>query len=227
MENQDDGLHVGKVVRTSHYRAEMSQTDINVLYSVMVLRISKGYLAEETSFLMGMGSDLIGRFEKLARKRVTIGMLDDVLSALGKKSLSGFILFGSGLKKGNFDCHMVRTRRTKIIEHSLFLKDANGDERLAFKLFEINPHHMSLLYCEEQQMKDVRDILETELIDNWSDPKTPIEIYQHCCMLTDHDIMPRNVMKVLDEMVSRRSYPKLVVNRSNEKRKITYDRING
>ncbi|RYZ46334.1 MAG: hypothetical protein EOP49_23480 [Sphingobacteriales bacterium] len=76
-------------------------------------------------------------------------------------------------------------------------------------------------------MKDVRDILETELSDDWSGPKTPIEIYQHCCMLTDRDIMPRHVMKVLDEMVLRRSYPKLVAKSSNEKRKITYERING
>ena len=71
MENQDDNMLGGKVLRTYHYKAELSRTDVNVLYNMMLLRISKGYLPEETSFLMGMGNDAIGNFEKLARKRVT------------------------------------------------------------------------------------------------------------------------------------------------------------
>ncbi|WP_461790498.1 hypothetical protein [Pedobacter sp.] len=225
MENQDDSLLGGKVIRSYHYKAEMSRTDVNILYSVMQLRISKGYLTEETSFLMGMGNDAIGNFEKLARKRVTIGFLMDILAALGKKSLNGIIFFGSGRKAGDFLCHMVRTKRTKIIEHALYLMDDSGKEYLVFKLFELNQNNTPYRESEEEKVKQIREILDVELNDNWSGMKTPIEIYQHCCLLTDQDVMPRHVMKVIGEMTSRRSYPKLLPNKANEGRKITYEKI--
>lgn len=225
MENQDDSLLGGKVLRTYHYKTEMSRTDVNILYSMMLLRISKGYLSEETSFLMGMGNDAIGNFEKLARKRVTMGMLMDILAALGKKSVSGFILFGSGRKADDFLCHMVRTKRTKIIEHALYIVDEDGTKKLVFKLFELNPSYFQFPNSEEHQLKEIREILDVELNDNWSSPKTPIEIYQHCCLLTDKDIMPRHIMKVIGEMISRRSYPKLLPNKASEGRKITYEKI--
>ncbi|MNK92756.1 hypothetical protein D3C87_1128920 [compost metagenome] len=225
MENQDDNMLGGKVLHTYHYKAELSRTDVNVLYNMMLLRISSGYLPEEASFLMGMASDAISNFEKLARKRVTMGMLMDILAAHGKKSLNGFILFGSGRKAGHFPCHMLRTKRTKIIEHVLYLMDYTGTERLAFKLFELNPSYFAFPQSDEHQLKEIRDILDIELKDNWSNPKTPIEIYQHCCLLTDKDIMPRHIMKVIGEMTSRRSYPKLLPNKASEGRKITYEKI--
>ncbi|MFC1223418.1 hypothetical protein ACFE6N_06385 [Pedobacter sp. BG31] len=225
MENQDDNMLGGKVLRTYHYKAKMSRTDVNILYSMMLLRISKGYLPEETSFLMGMGNDAIGNFEKLARKRMSMGMLMDILAALGKKSVSGFILFGSGRKADDFLCHMVRTKRTKIIEHTLYIVDDAGTERLVFKLFELNPSYFQFPNSDEHRLKETREILDVELNDNWFSPKTPLEIYQHCCLLTDQEIEPRNVMKVLEEMTSRRSYPKLLRNKANEGRKITYEKI--
>ena len=215
----------GKVIRTCHYKAELSRTDVNVLYNMMLLRISKGYLTEETSFLMGMGSDAIGNFEKLSRKRVTMGMLMDILSALGKKSLSSFILFSSGCKTDNSTCHMVWTKRMKIIEHALYLMDDTGNERLVFKLFELNPSYFPFAHSDEHELREIREILDVELNGNWSSPKTPIEIYQHCYQLTDQDIMPRQVMKVIGEMTSRRSYPRLLPNKANEGRKITYEKI--
>ena len=225
MENQDENMVGGKVIRTYHYKAEMSRTDINVLYNLMLLRISKGYLSEETSFLMGTSSNAVGNFEKLARKRVTMRMLMDILAALEKKSLNGFILFGSGRKSGDFTCHMVRTKRTKIIEHALYLMDDTGTERLVFKLFELNPSYTPFSQSDAHELKAIREILDVELNDNWLSPKTPLEIYQHCCMLTDQDIMPRQVIKVLEEMTSRRSYPKLFRNKANEGRKVIYEKV--
>lgn len=225
MENQDDILLGGKVIHTGHYKADLSRPDINILYSMMLLRISKGYLTEETSFLMGMGSDIIGRLEKLVRKRMTAGILLGMVAGLGEQSFAGLIVFSSDLKGGYFPCHMVRTKRKKIIEHALYVMDSIGTERLAFKLFEQNPNFIEFPNSEEQKLEAVREILDVELNDNWASPKTPIEIYQHCYMLTDQDVLPRHVMKVLGEMASKRSYPKLLLNKSNEGRKITYEKI--
>lgn len=226
MENQDDRLLGGKVQRVSHYKAELSLADVNVLYGIMLLRISKGYSPNEVSFLMGLDSDPVGRFERFARKKISIGMLMSILSALGEKSLGSFILFSSDVIAANTLCHMVRTKRRKIIEYDLYLLDSTGAERLVFKLFERNPDHLPFPQSEVQKWDEIGKILDVELEDNWPVPKEPIEIYQHCCLLTELDIMPRHVMKVLGEMTSRSSYPKLLLNKSNEGRKITYERIN-
>ena len=225
MENQDDRLLGGKVQRVGHYKTELSLADVNVLYGIMLLRISKGYAPNEVAFLMGLGSDPLGRFERLARKKITIGMLIDILSALGEKSLGSFILFSSDVMVGDSFCHMVRTKRRKIIEHALYLLDSTGADRLMFKLFERNPDHLPFPQSEIQKWDEIGKILDVELNVNWSVPKEPIEIYQHCCLLTELDIMPRHVMKVLGEMTSRSSYPKLLLNKSNEGRKITYEKV--
>lgn len=225
MENQDDRLLGGKVQRLSHYKAELSLADVNVLYGIMLLRISKGYSTGEVSFLMGLVSDPVGRFERLARKKITVGMLMDILSALGEKSLGSFILFSADVMVGDCLCHMVRTRRRKLIEHALYLLDSTGAERLVFKLFERNPDHLPFPQSEVQKWDEIGKILDVELEDNWSVPKEPIEIYQHCLLLTELDIMPRHVMKLLGEMTSRSSYPKLLLNKSIEGRKITYEKV--
>ena len=225
MENQDDRLLGGKVQRVSHYKAELSLADVNVLYGIMLLRISKGYSPDEVSFLMGLGSNPVGRFERFARRKITIGMLMGILSALGEKSLGSFILFSSDVMLGDSLCHMVRTKRRKIIEHALYLLDGTGAERLMFKLYERNPYHIQFPQSEIQKWDEIGKILDVELDDNWSVPKEPIEIYQHCCLLTELDIMPRHVMKVLGEMTSRSRYPKLLLNKSNEGGKITYEKV--
>jgi|GEM_PF-6131466 len=225
MENQDDRLLGGKVQRISHYKAELSLADVNVLYGILLLRISKGYSPNEVSFLMGLDSDPMGRFERLARKKITIGMLMGILSALGEKSLGSIILFSSDVATDDCLCHMVRTKRRKIIEHALYLLDSTGAERLVFKLFERNPDHIQFPQSEIKKWDEIGKILDVELNDNWPVAKEPIEIYQHCCLLTELDIMPRHVMKVLGEMTSRSSYPKLLLNKSIEGRKITYEKV--
>lgn len=225
MENQDDRLLGGKVQRVSHYKTELSLADVNVLYGILLLRISKGYSPNEVSFLMGLDNDPVGRFERLARKKITVGMLMDILSALGEKSLGSFILFSSDVATGDCLCHMVRTKRRKIIEHALYLLDSTGAEMLMFRLFERNPDHLPFPQSEIQKWVETSKILDVELNDNWSVPKEPIEIYQHCCLSTELDIMPRHVMKVLGEMTSRSSYPKLMLNKAIEGKKITYEKV--
>jgi len=41
------------VVKTANYQVKLSRVHVNILYSMMLLRITRGYSSAETSFLMG------------------------------------------------------------------------------------------------------------------------------------------------------------------------------
>ncbi|WAC41052.1 hypothetical protein [Pedobacter sp. SL55] len=213
-------------VKTFNYRAKLSRVHVNILYSMMLLRITRGYSSAEASFLMGHASNTIGELETLAHKDMPVSWLCEMLEALGEPSYRGIIFTDFGKDVSCQSCEMQCTRYEKYVEHTLFRTDSEGKANLVYKVFETNPNYVEDEEREGELLVATRDIL--ALLFNgryFIEAKSPAAIYQKCSSLLGSDMKPRHAQQVLAEMIAKRGYPKLRRNVAKRKDKITYEKI--
>lgn len=226
MENQEDKTASLKSGATNTYQTKLSANEINLLYSMMQLRISKGCSTKETSFLMGYADDPIGELEQLAHEGIDFGTTYQMFRALEEDSLKGLVTAHKSDGDRSFHCQMLTTDRDNIREHSFLMTDHNGKERLVFKLFEQQPNYFQYPMEEESTLNETRAILQV-IFDGtiFYEPQTPLDIYRRCRLMTGLEMRPRHLMQALSEIVAKRGNPKMLQRKSRRDGKITFEKF--
>lgn len=188
---------------------ELSSLDVNILYSMMISRIAKGYITSEVSFLMGYKDDIIRKYEEL-ESVAGVETLFEFISAIDGDSLNGVIFSDAGYVEGYSSYRIKKTISSRIIEYSMYC--TNGpEEHLVFNLYELNPDHIEYPESWNKVLKETRAVLtlmfEGSLFD---DPITPLKIYRRCrSAFTSNGLYPRHVQLILEEMTKKKDYPRL------------------
>lgn len=226
MENQDEKVVDLKNEPTSCYQTKLSANEINLLYSMMQLRISKGCSTKETSFLMGYVDDPIGKLEQLTNEGIDFVTTFQMFQAFEEGSLKGLITANESYGDGSFHCQMLTADQGNIREHSFFMTYHDGKEKLVFKLFEQQPDYVQHPIEEEDTQNETRAILQV-IFDGtiFYEPQAPLDIYRRCRLMTGLEMRPRHLMQALSEIMAKRGNPKMVQRKSRRDGKITFEKI--
>lgn len=204
---------------------ETTRLNINLLYSFMLKRISKGYSSLDVSFLMGYSYDFIKSVEELMHLGLDFITTNLYLRALQDSDNEG-ILFNDFESKGVETFKLVRTTRSEQIIHEVFRVFNEDDSEVIFRLFENN--HRSQAQKNEHGQEEKRMFL-TKFLDflfsstYFLSPREPNSIFQRCRVAVDGELKPYEVREILFEMCKQKSYPKLKA--KDRKDGLTFEKV--
>lgn len=219
-ENITSKNHEVKVVE-----AKLSTIDINVIYSLMLMRISKGLTPVELDFLIGSTETTIQDMEDFNLKSVGLEIIWKVLTAIEGGDLQGIILSPLGSNDRSASYKLVRITNEQAIETAVYVSDSKNSESLVFKLYEQNTANEKFPQALITTLNDIRGLLNL-MLDGaaFIEPLSPLEIYQKCRIILGNEVYPRYVETILTEMTKKRGYPKLILRKIKRTGKIVYEK---
>lgn len=205
MKNEDQNTGV------ETFRQNISETNANILYSLMLLRISKGYNSADLSFLLGYSFDFFKTVEELKHIGFGAKELYYFTRALGIKRLDGIIF--SNLNENHFsDYELRRTTTREKIQHELFRLKDGQNPTMIFSLFEENPDFHKSKFSErlERQHKEL-DIIFNLLFEGhyFLSPKDPQTLFKKFKRITDYTLHPQQLQEFLMQKTLKKGFPKL------------------
>lgn len=219
-ENTTSKNHEVKVVE-----AKLSTIDINVIYSLMLLRISKGLTPAELDFLIGSTETTIQDMEDFNLKSIGLEIIWKVLTAIEGGDLQGIIFSPLGSNDRSASYKLVRITNEQVIETAVYALDSTNSENLVFKLFEQNTAYEKFPQALNTTLNEIRGLL-TLMLDGaaFIEPLSPMEVYQKCRIVLGNEVHPRYVEMILAEMTKKRGYPKLARRKIKRTGKIVYEK---
>lgn len=116
------------------YQAQISEQHLQIIYRVMLRRISKGYGAERLSFLIGKDYNYIEQVELLLLPVYPVAELERIALALQEKTSNNF--YASSHDDKLLNISLERQEYKKQLSHSYSMIDENGEKKQLFKLME-------------------------------------------------------------------------------------------
>lgn len=219
-ENTKTKSHRVKIVE-----AQLSAIDINVIYSLMLLRISKGLTSAELDFLIGSTEATIQDMEDFNLKSVGLEIVWKVLTAVEGGDLQGIIFSPLDSNDRSASYKLVRITNEQVIEIAVYALDITNSENLVFKLFEQNTAYEKFPQALSTTLNEIRRLLNL-MLDGaaFIEPLSPMEIYQKCRIILGNEVHPRYVEMILAEMTKKRGYPKLARRKIKRTGKIVYEK---
>jgi hypothetical protein len=219
-ENTKSKSHEVKVVE-----AQLSAIDINIIYSLMLMRISKGLTPGELDFLIGSTETTIRDIEDFNLKSIGLEIVWKVVTAIEGGDIQG-IIFSPLDSNDRFSKYkLVRSKNEQTIETAVYALDSMNSENLVFKLFEQNTAYEKFPQAISTTLNEIRGLLNL-MLDGaaFIEPLTPLEIYQKCRIILGNEVYPRYVEMILAEMTKKRGYPKLARRKIKRTGKIVYEK---
>jgi hypothetical protein len=206
-----NNLQNGYVPETKTFKANMSTLSVNLLYSLMLKRISKGFSTADMSFLMGYPYDCVNDNEELISVGYAINDIYRYCDALGEKTMGGIILNDFDEKESS-EHQLFRTTYAEIIQYDMYMIGKEQPDTLIFRLYEGNPEFKKVTYFRsyESVIKQVTAILDL-LFEGafFLSPQIPMNIYTRCRTVCDPGLYPNYVEKILHTMTIKKEFPKL------------------
>ena len=217
---------IGCSTETFTYTGKLSGIELNILYSLMLLRISNGYTQDEVSFLMGYEENIVSDIEELRQEGIGLGTVYQFMEAVEKTSMKGIMLSELTMGDSEPDFKLIKVISKEIIEFSMFVTEVKKPDEMVFKFYESNPAYIRFELSYEETMREIKGILEVMLQGfMFDEPQSPSMLYRRCSIVCGSELYPRHLKTALNDMLSKRSNPKLVRRKSRRDGTISYEKI--
>jgi len=170
---------------------------------MLLQRISRHLSPKEVSFLMGKPLDFVQKIETFKIKRIFMYDIRIIHQILAVNSLDSMVHLGHEIssQKNAYELH-VTTLADRVI-YELFRVDVEQDQKvMEFKLIDIRHDIDRYEHSTTEEVKKIETLL-NEKIDAgyFNEERQPYEIHNLCYAELKRYIRPKNLMKVLDELL--------------------------
>ncbi len=182
-----------------------------LFYRIILQRISRHLSPEEVSFLMGKPLDFMAKAETFKIKIIFLHDLFVIQRVLGVNSLDSMLHEGIELssQKNMYELH-VTTLADRVI-YELYKVDVEQNQKITeFKLIDIR-HDTAPYKSSTTEIKMIGAFLEERIDDGYfNEERLPDELHNLCCEKLGKYIHPKNLMKVLDDLLNHSDERKIV-----------------
>ncbi|QQT31540.1 hypothetical protein [Sphingobacterium siyangense] len=193
-------------------KRKCDEIEILIFYSMLLQRVSLGLSPQEVSFLMGKPLDFMSKIESFKIK--TILAIDYYIfcRVLNVSSTNSIMLPGMdiNLQKHTYELE-VTTLNDRVVYLLSRLDVEEGQRIIEFKLIDarhdIDPYEDATKLTVEK----INNLITAEINEGYfSVDRSPSEIHKRCCEKLDKYIQPKNLMKILEDLLNRSDELKLI-----------------
>ncbi|MFU1858789.1 hypothetical protein ACK8HY_17440 [Sphingobacterium sp. NGMCC 1.201703] len=197
-------MKTAKNQTTKIYRRKCEELDILIYYRMLLQRISRHLSPEEVSFLMGKPLDFLSKIERFKLKRIFVHDLVTMYNVLEINSMSAMMPLGVELssQKNLYELH-VTTLADRVI-YDMYKVDVEQDQKvIEFKLIDARHDIDHYKNSTAEEVKKISAFLDDQIDAGYfNEEKRPDEIHNFCCVKLEKYIDPKNLMKVLDDLLN-------------------------
>ncbi|CAM3782395.1 hypothetical protein SPPR111872_20590 [Sphingobacterium prati] len=201
-----------KIQKTKVYRRKCEKLDILIYYRMLLQRISRHLSPEEVSFLMGKPLDFMSKIETFKLKRIFAYDLFSMYRVLEVNNMDSMMPSGVELssQKNIYELHVTALADRVIYE--LYRVDVEQDQKnTEFKLIDIRHDIDHYKVSTADEVEKIRDFLNEKIdAEFFNEERQPYEIHNLCCVELKQYIQPKNLIKVLDDLLSLSDGRKIV-----------------
>lgn len=205
-------MKIAKIQKTKVYRRKCEKLDILIYYRMLLQRISRHLSPEEVSFLMGKPLDFMSKIETFKLKRIFAYDLFSMYRVLEVNSMDSMMPSGVELssQKNLYELHVTALADRVIYE--LYRVDVEQDQKnTEFKLIDIRHDIDHYKVSTADEVEKIRDFLNEKIdAEFFNEERQPYEIYNLCCVELKQYMQPKNLIKVLDDLLSLSDGRKIV-----------------
>jgi len=205
-------MKIAKIQKTKVYRRKCEKLDILIYYRMLLQRISRHLSPEEVSFLMGKPLDFMSKIETFKLKRIFAYDLFSMYRVLEVNSMDSMMPSGVELssQKNLYELHV--TALADRVIYKLYRVDVEQDQKnTEFKLIDIRHDIDHYKVSTADEVEKIRDFLNEKIdAEFFNEERQPYEIHNLCCVELKQYIQPKNLIKVLDDLLSLSDGRKIV-----------------
>lgn len=197
---------------TKVYKRKCQEIEILIFYRMILHRISRHLSPEEVSFLMGKPLDFMTKIETFRIKQISmhdVFVMNDVLAI---NNLDTMVHMGVKISSAEKRYELHMTKLADRVIYQLYKVDEEQDQRvIEFKLIDIRHDIDPYESSTADELEKITVLLE-ETIDAgyFNEEKQPDEVHKLCCEKLESYVRPKNLMKVLDDLLSLSGERKIV-----------------
>ena len=168
---------------------DIQAIQLETLYRVMMLRMAKGYTAEQLNYLIGAPYHFVADVESLIKPPYTGDQLDRITEALGDGNAESFF----PLKEDEtvVKIAVYKEYERGKIAHTYYQVDENGNEEELFRLLEDEFPDEDEIPNFENTLQLVKDLLEIMFRSGYfAETRTPCEIFHKINTLLTVPVSP-------------------------------------
>lgn len=188
---------------TKIYKRRCGEIEILVYYRMLLQRISRHLSPKEVSFLMGKPLDFMTRIE--TSKIKSILAFDSLVMhrVLEINNLNAMVHLGHELSFQENAYELQVTTLADRVIYELYKIDVEQDQKvMEFKLIDIRHDIDPYTNSTTEEVKKIRILLDEQIdVGYFNEEKEPYEVHKLCCTELKRYIQPKNLMKVLDELL--------------------------
>lgn len=194
------------------YKHRCQPLEMKFFYRMILQRISNGLSPEEVSFLMGKALDFISKVESFKIKTVLAIDYYIFCRVLEVGSIHAMMPLGMNLSKQKYAYELhVNTLDDEVIYHLYRLPIEEGVQEIEFKIMDIrhnfDPNKPSTL----DELRKVKRIIEAQVGTGYFNKnRSPYEIHKLVCIILGTYVKPKNLMKILEDLLNRSDDLKLI-----------------
>jgi len=197
---------------TRVYKRKCQEIEILIFYRMILHRISRHLSPEEVSFLMGKPLDFLTRIETFRIKQIfmhDVLVMNDVLEI---NNLDTMVHMGVNIssEQKRYELHM--TKLADRVIYQLYKVNEEQEQRVTeFKLIDIRHDIDPYESSTADEGEKIAAFLDGQIDAGYfSEEKEPYEVHKLCCEKLEKYIRPKNLMKVLDDLLSLSDERKIV-----------------
>ncbi|WP_312337568.1 hypothetical protein [Sphingobacterium sp.] len=197
---------------TRIYKHRCQPLEMQFFYRMLLMRISRGLSPEEVSFLMGKALDFTIKVESFKIKTILAMDYYMFCRVLEVGSIHAMMPVGMNISKEKYayELHFT-TLADEVVYHLYRLSAEEGTKEIEFQLLDIrhdfNPNKPSTL----NEIRKIKRIIEAQVGTGYFNKnRSPYEIHKLVCIILDTYVKPKNLMRVLEDLLNRSDELKLI-----------------
>ncbi len=197
---------------TRVYKRKCQEIEILIFYRMILHRISRHLSPEEVSFLMGKPLDFIKKVETFKIKSTRVDDLWLMHLILEINSMNAMLPFGVELSSQKYMYELHMTKLADRVIYQLYKVNEEQEQRVTeFKLIDIRHDIDPYESSTADEGEKIAAFLDGQIDAGYfSEEKEPYEVHKLCCEKLEKYIRPKNLMKVLDDLLSLSDERKIV-----------------
>lgn len=182
-----------------NYLAEITETQLQIIYKVMIKRIAKGYSAEQLSYLLGRQRNYVAKVEFFAHDCYHISELSKIAKALEEDDYTCFM--PARIRDDRIKIHMEKDLKDDTYTYTCATFSEEHKRRIRFVLEEYVGLYVFMDYSGtlDYEMMIVLDTVEVMIRDDYFDKeRSPLDIFLSIKRFLKFSINPYCLQLVLD-----------------------------
>jgi len=209
-------MKTAKIQKTKIYKRKGKEIDILIYYRMLLQRISRHLSPEEVSFLMGKPFDFMSKVETFRIKKIFIQDVVVMHRALAVNSINSMMHLGEDISSQDNVYELHVTKLADRVIYEMYNVDVQQDQKIKeFKLIDIRHDIDHYKNSTAEEVKKISAFLDEQIDTGYfSEERIAYEIHNLCCEKLEKYIDPKNLMKVLDDLLNRSDERKIIRQKS-------------